>query len=64
MRKARQPLLPSAHPAAHAARIEPILEGTEPDGLLLEKLYRLPAEWEAQRLTVANGLLAAPAMTG
>jgi hypothetical protein len=29
--------------------IEAILEGTEPDGLSLEQLYRLPAEWEGQR---------------
>jgi len=29
--------------------IEAILQGTEPDGLSLEKLYRLPAEWEEQR---------------
>ena len=29
--------------------IEAILNGTEPDGLSLENLYRLPAEWEEQR---------------
>jgi hypothetical protein len=29
--------------------IEAILEGTEPDGLSLEKLFRLPADWERQR---------------
>jgi hypothetical protein len=29
--------------------IESILEGTEPEGLSLEKLYRLPMAWEAQR---------------
>jgi len=29
--------------------IEAIVDGTEPDGLSLEKLYRLPAEWEGQR---------------
>jgi ParB-like chromosome segregation protein Spo0J len=29
--------------------IEAILEGTEPDGLSLEKLYRAPVEWEEQR---------------
>ena len=29
--------------------IEAILDGTEPDGLSLEKLYRLPVEWEEQR---------------
>ena len=28
---------------------EAILSGTEPDGLSLEKLYRLPMEWEEQR---------------
>ncbi|MBN1462024.1 MAG: hypothetical protein JXA57_21035 [Armatimonadetes bacterium] len=26
-----------------------ILDGTEPDGLSLEKLYRMPVEWEEQR---------------
>ena len=29
--------------------VEAILEGNEPDGLSLEKLYRLPDEWEEQR---------------
>jgi hypothetical protein len=29
--------------------VEAILEGTEPDGLSLEKLYRAPASWEEQR---------------
>ena len=29
--------------------IEAILDGTEPDGLSLEKLYRLPVEWDEQR---------------
>jgi hypothetical protein len=29
--------------------IEAILQGTEPDGLSLEKLYRLPLEWEEQK---------------
>jgi hypothetical protein len=29
--------------------IESILKGEEPDGLSLEKLYRLPVEWERQR---------------
>lgn len=29
--------------------IEAILERTEPDGLSLEKLYRLPVEWDEQR---------------
>ena len=29
--------------------IEAILDGTEPDGLSLEKLYRLPVEWAEQR---------------
>ena len=28
--------------------VEAILAGTEPDGLSLEKLYRLPAAWEEQ----------------
>jgi hypothetical protein len=32
--------------------IEAILEGTEPDGLSLEKLYRLPDDWEEQRQTL------------
>jgi hypothetical protein len=29
--------------------IESILNGTEPDGLSLDKLYRAPTEWEEQR---------------
>jgi hypothetical protein len=29
--------------------VEAVLEGTEPDGLSLEKLYRAPAAWEEQR---------------
>jgi len=29
--------------------IEAVLAGTEPDGLSLEKLYRLPVKWERQR---------------
>ena len=29
--------------------IASILDGTEPDGLSLEKLYRVPIEWEEQR---------------
>jgi hypothetical protein len=29
--------------------IEAIIEGTEPDGLSLDKLYGLPAEWEKQK---------------
>ena len=29
--------------------IEAILQGTEPDGLSLEKLYRLPTVWEERR---------------
>jgi len=29
--------------------IASILDGTEPDGLSLEKLYRLPDDWEEQR---------------
>jgi len=28
---------------------ESIIEGTEPSGLSLEKLFRLPADWERQR---------------
>jgi hypothetical protein len=32
--------------------IDAILDGTEPDGLALEKLYRLPAVWEEQRRAV------------
>jgi hypothetical protein len=38
--------------------IEAVLEGTEPDGLSLEKLYRLPAVWEEQRR--AAGVVASP----
>lgn len=29
--------------------IESILDGTEPDGVSLEKLYRVPVEWREQR---------------
>ena len=29
--------------------VEAIIDGTEPDGLSLEKLYGLPVEWEEQR---------------
>jgi len=29
--------------------IQAILDGTEPDGLSLEKLYRMPVVWEEQR---------------
>jgi ParB-like chromosome segregation protein Spo0J len=29
--------------------VEAILEGTEPSGLSLEKLYRAPMDWESQR---------------
>jgi len=29
--------------------VEAILMGREPDGLTLEKLYRLPLVWEEQR---------------
>ncbi len=29
--------------------VEAIIEGTESDGLSLEKLYRLPPEWDDQR---------------
>jgi hypothetical protein len=32
--------------------IESILNGTEPDGLSLGKLYRAPTEWEEQRRTL------------
>ena len=35
--------------------IEAILEGTEPDGLSLEKLYRAPAAWDEQRRLLWNG---------
>jgi hypothetical protein len=29
--------------------IEPVLDGTEPDGLSLRKLYALPVEWDGHR---------------
>jgi hypothetical protein len=32
--------------------LEAILDGTEPDGLSLEKLYRVPVGWEEQRRAV------------
>ncbi len=37
--------------------IEAVLAVTEPDGLSLEKLYRVPVEWEEQRrvLVVERG---------
>ena len=33
--------------------VEAILEGTEPSGLSLEKLFRAPMEWESQRQELA-----------
>jgi AraC-like DNA-binding protein len=33
--------------------VEAILEGTEPSGLSLEKLFRAPMEWESQRQKLA-----------
>jgi hypothetical protein len=35
--------------------IEAILEGTAPDGLSLEGLYRLPMGWEEQRRAAETG---------
>jgi hypothetical protein len=35
--------------------IEAILDGTEPDGLSLEMLYRAPMGWEEQRRAVGRG---------
>lgn len=35
--------------------IEAILDGTEPDGLSLQKLYRLPDDWEEQRRALGVG---------
>jgi len=35
--------------------LEAILAGTEPDGLSLEKLYRVPMEWEEQRRALGVG---------
>jgi len=35
--------------------IESILNGTEPDGLSLEKLYRAPGEWSEQRRALTPG---------
>jgi ParB-like chromosome segregation protein Spo0J len=34
--------------------IEAIVEGSEPDGLSFEKLYRLPPEWENQRKLIGS----------
>jgi hypothetical protein len=34
---------------------EAILEGDEPDGLSLGRLYRVPVEWEDQRRLVGTG---------
>ena len=33
--------------------VEGILEGTEPSGLSLQKLFRVPMEWESQRQKLA-----------
>ena len=33
--------------------VEATLMGQEPDGLTLEKLHRLPVEWEEQRRVLA-----------
>ena len=35
--------------------VEAILLGREPDGLTLDKLHRLPLEWEEQRRAVVRG---------
>jgi len=35
--------------------VEAIVDGAEPDGLSLEKLYRAPMEWEEQRRVLAAG---------
>ncbi len=36
--------------------IDVILDGTEPSGLSLEKLYRVPMEWEDQRQMLSSPL--------
>ena len=36
--------------------VEAILDGTEPSGLSLEKLYRAPMEWERQRQELSSPL--------
>ena len=36
--------------------VEGILEGTEPSGLSLQKLFRAPMEWESQRQKLAMSL--------
>ncbi len=41
--------------------VESILEGTEPDGLSLEKLYGMPVGWEEQGRVVSASVLAEPA---
>ena len=40
--------------------IEAILAGTEPDGLSLEKLYGMPAEWGEQRRALGRDPLGTP----
>ena len=40
--------------------IESILNGTEPDGLSLEKLYGLPAPWDEQRRALGRDPLGTP----
>ena len=36
--------------------VEGILEGTEPSGLSLQKLFRAPMEWESQRQKLARSV--------
>jgi hypothetical protein len=36
--------------------VEAILDGTEPSGLSLEKLFRAPMEWERQRQELSSAL--------
>ena len=42
--------------------IDAVLNGSEPDGLSLERLYRMPVGWEEQRrmLRAANALPVLP----
>jgi hypothetical protein len=41
-----------------------ILEGTEPDGLSLAKLYRAPMEWEEQRNSLGQDPVGTEASSG
>jgi hypothetical protein len=43
------PVAPAAPHVVASDTVEYVLEGAEPDGLSLEKLYRVPVMWEGQK---------------